>query len=110
MNRRFLTAILLLLWASIAVAAEPSPAVRELLRFEQTLNLRTVDQSKIIALDNLQNPKYAPEQALTFSINSYWVDAELFHEATAEKIPAEFLKTFSKRCQPTFYGAPHHQK
>ncbi len=52
------------------------PPLRAWMSNEQGRMSRSVDQTRLMALTNLQDPRFSPETGATFPIKSYWVDAQ----------------------------------
>src|SRR4051812_9543559 len=87
-------------WSAIAllaafVVARPATAqnlpapLADWMHSEQQLLSRAVDESRIRRLDNHQDRAYAPEEGRTFTVESYWVDADRAHVFTADGLDAQ---------------------
>jgi len=84
----------LLLLASQARAQSLSPPLREWLSCEQGRLSRNVDTSRLMALTNHQDPRFAPERGATFGVKSYWVDADKMHSFTGLGMPRDLKQLF----------------
>lgn len=73
-----------------------SNALQEFLGNEQGRMSRSVDRSKLKALTNLQDQRYAPEQGNTFRVKSYWVDASRMHSFEGIGMSAETKSLFTR--------------
>ncbi|GIL17956.1 MAG: hypothetical protein BroJett040_17070 [Oligoflexia bacterium] len=65
------------LFGSLSFAQPPvlPEGLRSLMSYEQQVN-RNIDETRVQALTNNQNKKFAPESGKWFQVKSYWVEAE----------------------------------
>lgn len=94
--RNLLLALTLCALASSSALADSAltPALREFLGNEQGRISRSVDTTRLIALDNHQDPTYSPEKGRTFTVKSYWVDAGKMHAFEGIGINPQIKKLF----------------
>lgn len=97
---RILFALLLLLAALSLpgpVRAEGIPAaLADWMHAEQKLNNREVDTTKIIALTNHQDPKFAPSSGAVFNLKTYWLDVSKVHALMGEGLSPSLKGMFTR--------------
>jgi hypothetical protein len=91
-HRLSLLLAITLAFSSIARAETFPPSIQDWLSCEQGRVSRSVDQSRLVALTNHQDPRYAPEAATTFQVKSYWVDAAKMHLFTGAGLTRDLAK------------------
>jgi hypothetical protein len=90
-------ALALALASGLAIAARPlPPPLSEWIGNEQGRISRSVDPTRITALTNHQDPRYAPESRQTFEVKSYWVDAEKMRSFAGEGMTADLRAVFTR--------------
>lgn len=65
--------------SSQAQAEEIPKALAGWMHAEQMLNSREIDTSRIVALNNEQDPRYAPGSGKVFDVKTYWIDTTKAH-------------------------------
>ena len=99
-RRRLWTAALvavLLLALPLAARADSLPGpLRQWMHYEQRLLSRSVDTTKLTALDNHQDRRYSPEAGKTFPIKSYWVDAGRVDAFLGQGLPKDLKQLFTR--------------
>lgn len=100
----FLGALLLALSAGqVHADAQLAPPLQQWLDNEQGRIDRTVDPSRIMALTNRQDPRFAPEARATFNVKSYWIDADKMHafegQGISTQIKSEMVRVVNGKKQ-----------
>ena len=73
----------------------PGP-LRQWMHYEQRLMSRSVDTTRLKALDNHQDRRYAPETGKTFPVKSYWVDTSRADAFQGQGLPGEMKQMFTR--------------
>jgi hypothetical protein len=87
---------LLLLASGLAVAQPLPPPLRDWIGNEQGRMSRSVDPTRITALTNHQDPRFAPESRQTFEVKSYWVDADRMQSFAGDGLSPELRRVFTR--------------
>ncbi len=95
-TRSLLTVAFLLVASSLAAAQPLPPPLRDWIGNEQGRMSRSVDTTRITALTNHQDPRYAPESKQTFAVKSYWIDADKLQSFTGDGIAPELRAIFTR--------------
>ena len=66
------------------------------MHYEQQLMSRSVDTTKLVALDNHQEQRYAPEAGKTFAVKSYWVDAGKTETFLGQGLSRDLQRLFTR--------------
>ena len=73
----------------------PGP-LRQWMHYEQRLLSRSVDTTRLKALDNHQDRQFSPEAGKTFPVKSYWVDAGRVDAFQGQGLPRDLKQLFTR--------------